>query len=36
VVNLLQFIRAQVLAVCVRIVVDLCVLLPFLTLVLSL
>jgi hypothetical protein len=35
VVNLLRFIRAQVLAVCVRIVVDLCVLLPFLTLVLS-
>jgi hypothetical protein len=36
VVNLLRFIRAQVLAVCVRIVVDLCVLLPSLTLVLSL
>jgi hypothetical protein len=36
VVNLLRFIRAQVLAVCVRIAVDLCVLLPFLTLVLSL
>jgi hypothetical protein len=36
VVNLLRFIRAQVLAMCVRIVVDLCVLLPSLTLVLSL
>jgi hypothetical protein len=36
VVNLLRFIRAQVLAVCVRIAVDLCVLLPSLTLVLSL
>jgi hypothetical protein len=36
VVNLLRFIRAQVLAVCVRIVVDLCVLLSSLTLVLSL
>jgi hypothetical protein len=36
VVNLLRFIRAQVLAVCVRIVADLCVLLPSLTLVLSL
>jgi hypothetical protein len=36
VVNLLLFIRAQVLAVCVRIAVDLCVLLPSLTLVLSL
>jgi hypothetical protein len=34
VVNLLRFIRAQVLAVCVRIAVDLCVLLPSLTLVL--
>jgi hypothetical protein len=36
VVNLLRFIRAQVLAVCVRIDVDLCVLLPSFTLVLSL
>jgi hypothetical protein len=36
VVNLLRFIRAQVLAVCVRIVADLCLLLPSLTLVLSL
>jgi hypothetical protein len=36
VVNLLRFIRAQVLAVCVRIATDLCVLLPSLTLVLSL
>jgi hypothetical protein len=36
VVNLLRFIRAQVLAVCVRIAADLCVLLPSLTLVLSL
>jgi hypothetical protein len=36
VVNLLRFIRAQVLVVCVRIVADLCVLLPSLTLVLSL
>jgi hypothetical protein len=36
VVNLLRFIRAQVLVVCVRIAVDLCVLLPSLTLVLSL
>jgi hypothetical protein len=36
VVNLLRFIRAQVLAVCVRIAVDLCVLLPSLTLVFSL
>jgi hypothetical protein len=36
VVNLLRFIRAHVLAVCVRIAADLCVLLPFLTLVLSL
>jgi hypothetical protein len=34
--NLLRFIRAQVLAVCVRIAMDLCVLLPSLTLVLSL
>ena len=32
VVNLLRFIRAQVLAVCVRIAADLCVLLPSLTL----
>jgi hypothetical protein len=36
VVNLLRFIRAQVLAVCVHIAADLCVLLPSLTLVLSL
>jgi hypothetical protein len=36
VVNLLRFIRAQVLTVCVRIAADLCVLLPSLTLVLSL
>jgi hypothetical protein len=36
VVNLLRFIRAQVLGVCVRIAADLCVLLPSLTLVLSL
>jgi hypothetical protein len=36
VVNLLRFICAQVLAVCVRIAADLCVLLPSLTLVLSL
>ena len=36
VVNLLRFIRAQVLAVCVRIATDLCVLLTSLTLVLSL
>jgi hypothetical protein len=36
VVNLLRFIRAQVLAVCVRIAADLCVLLPSLNLVLSL
>ena len=36
VVNLLRFIRAQVLVVCVRIAADLCVLLPYLTLVLSL
>jgi hypothetical protein len=36
VVNLLRFIRAQVLAVCVRIAADLCVLLPSLPLVLSL
>jgi hypothetical protein len=36
VVNLLRFIRAQVLAMCVCIAVDLCVLLPSLTLVLSL
>jgi hypothetical protein len=36
VVNLLRFIRAQFLAVCVRIAVDLCVLLPSFTLVLSL
>jgi hypothetical protein len=36
VVNLLLFIRAQVLVVCLRIDVDLCVLLPSLTLVLSL
>jgi hypothetical protein len=36
VVNLLRFIRAQVLAVCVRIAADLCVLLPSLTLVPSL
>jgi hypothetical protein len=36
VVNLLRFIRAQVLAVCVRIAADLCVLLASLTLVLSL
>jgi hypothetical protein len=36
VVNLLRFIRAQVLAMCVRIAADLCVLLPSLTLVLSL
>jgi hypothetical protein len=36
VVNLLRFIQAQVLAVCVRIAADLCVLLPSLTLVLSL
>jgi hypothetical protein len=36
VVNLLLFIRAQVLAVCVRIAMDLCVLLPSLTLVPSL
>jgi hypothetical protein len=35
VVNLLRFIQAQVLAVCVRIAADLCVLLPSLTLVLS-
>jgi hypothetical protein len=35
-VNLVLFIRAQVLAVCVRIAVNLCVLLPSLTLVLSL
>jgi hypothetical protein len=32
VVDLLQFIRAQVLVVCVRIAADLCVLLPSLTL----
>jgi hypothetical protein len=36
VVNLLRFIRAQVLAVCVCIAADLCVLLPSLALVLSL
>jgi hypothetical protein len=36
VVNLLRFIRAQVLVVCVRIAADLCMLLPSLTLVLSL
>jgi hypothetical protein len=36
VVNLLRFIRAQVLTVCVLIAADLCVLLPSLTLVLSL
>jgi hypothetical protein len=36
VVNLLRFIRAQVLAVCVLIAADLCVLLPSLTLALSL
>jgi hypothetical protein len=36
VVNLLRFIRAQVLAMCVRIAADLCVLLPSLTLVPSL
>jgi hypothetical protein len=36
VVNLLRFIRAQVLAVCVRIGANLCVLLPSLTLVLTL
>jgi hypothetical protein len=36
VVNLLRFIQAQVLAVCVRIAADLCVLLPSLTLVFSL
>jgi hypothetical protein len=36
VVNLLRFIRAQVLAVCVRIAADLCVLLPSLALVFSL
>jgi hypothetical protein len=36
VVNLLRFIWAQVLVVCVRIAADLCVLLPSLTLVLSL
>jgi hypothetical protein len=36
VVNLLRFIRAQVLAVCVRIATDLCVFLPSLTLVPSL
>jgi hypothetical protein len=36
VVNLLRFIRAQVLAVCVCIAADLCVLLPSLTLVFSL
>jgi hypothetical protein len=36
VANLLRFIRAQVLAVCVRIAADLCVLLPSFTLVLSL
>jgi hypothetical protein len=36
VVNLLRFIRAQVLAVCVHIATDLCVLLSSLTLVLSL
>jgi hypothetical protein len=36
VVNLLRFIRAQVLAMCVRIAADLCVLLPSFTLVLSL
>jgi hypothetical protein len=36
VVNLLRFIRAPVLAVCVRIAVDSCVFLPSLTLVLSL
>jgi hypothetical protein len=36
VVNLLRFIRAQVLAVCVRIAADLCVFLPSLTLVLLL
>jgi hypothetical protein len=36
VVNLLRFIRAQVLAMCVRIGADLCVLLPSLTPVLSL
>jgi hypothetical protein len=36
VVNLLRFIQAQVLVVCVHIVADLCVLLPSLTLVLSL
>jgi hypothetical protein len=35
VVNLLRFIRAQVLVVCVRIAADLCVLLPSLTLVFS-
>jgi hypothetical protein len=35
-VNLLRLIRAQFLAVCVRIAVDLCVLLPSLTLVPSL
>jgi hypothetical protein len=35
VVNLLRFILAQVLAMCVRIAMDLCVLLPSLTLVLS-
>jgi hypothetical protein len=36
VVNLLRLIQAQILAVCVRIAADLCVLLPSLTLVLSL
>jgi hypothetical protein len=36
VVNLLQFIRAQFLVVCVRIAANLCVLLPSLTLVPSL
>jgi hypothetical protein len=36
VVNLLRFIRAQVLAVCVHIAADLSVLLPSLTVVLSL
>jgi hypothetical protein len=34
--NLMRFIRAQVLVVCVRIAADLCVLLSSLTLVLSL
>jgi hypothetical protein len=36
VVNLLRFIRAQVLVVCVRIAADLCVLLLSLTLVITL